>query len=648
MDALSQLLAEISDDSGEENEAPTQPTRNKVIIPDSPEASPQPVKVSKRDQFRAKPSLKPSALRVKPAKNVPRRNSNSQRAHGSSPSQVFAQEAALAKKKRVLQRSFTSGFRKKKTKTTVKKKANPALEDKRKAFLPLASKGKEMDPDSGIATVNRKISVEAMRQRLRKFQVLKLQDFARKAKCNGLPEQWAIYAIIGEKINKTSKAGNSYLMMRLIDWDTEVSAFIFKSELKKMFYKWVEGTVVCIANAKVLESQKKFEGVSIMLETEYQMKEIGTCSTFGVCKALKKDRTTCNKPVDTSVSHYCPYHIRLQFKKSASRRPDTNRANVKKPSFPAPMTKASNGTFSHGKQSFTASRKSRKRRADLKKHKSVPPIIQMQRQKGMVTNRSSKIGEIGVGQRPKPGDNIPVLGKFFSERDSLSVKMNGKGKAVNPLHIELGITNIQAKDPNALPKTSTLLTKNSEFLDLPKGQRACLKRKRTNPANPRPAKKRKGLLSSFSSDKSKNILKRQSRHADSLDEEKSRKREEEFLFLQKKEYEQEIKEKVTELKVNAYKCTHSGCKLYGKWLQSRNAVCKAREHSFTKKRVVKHFWKCKNCKQSANCIMQIRMTKSCSRCGGTDFVKTSCYRVKENFDLKKRDVKVYSDMSEYK
>ena len=45
-------------------------------------------------------------------------------------------------------------------------------------------------------------------------------------------------------------------MMRLIDWDTEVSAFIFKSELKKMFYKWVEGTVVCIANAKVLESQK--------------------------------------------------------------------------------------------------------------------------------------------------------------------------------------------------------------------------------------------------------------------------------------------------------------------------------------------------------------------------------------------------------
>jgi len=204
-----------------------------------------------------------------------------------------------------------------------KKKALPFGAKKRdhtSGVYKIEKKPEWKDTINGIRIKDRTADAEAMKRRLRKFKILNLQQTNTRATTKTMPDLFAFYGVISSKTNRTSGKGNAYLMMKVTDFDAEVTLMFFNSQIRCKFYKFMEGTVVCIGNAKLMDSKKKSNSASFIIDDENQMMKIGLAKDFGFCKGKCGDGLRCKRGVNIEKCPYCPFHRQQRMKNLDARR----------------------------------------------------------------------------------------------------------------------------------------------------------------------------------------------------------------------------------------------------------------------------------------------------------------------------------------
>ncbi|KAH3662595.1 hypothetical protein OGAPHI_005847 [Ogataea philodendri] len=135
---------------------------------------------------------------------------------------------------------------------------------------------------------------------------------------------YANYAVVGVVVSKseakqTSNDKSKYMSVQLSNFKQNITLTLFAKAFKK-YYKLRLGDVIAVLNPQIWVFKER-SGFALSLKEDYDtILEIGHSKDFGLCKALKKDGSQCNSPIDTSKTQYCDYHTELSFNRTASKR----------------------------------------------------------------------------------------------------------------------------------------------------------------------------------------------------------------------------------------------------------------------------------------------------------------------------------------
>jgi len=202
----------------------------------------------------------------------------------------------------------------------------------------------EIEEFSKLKIVQRKISEQNLKDRLRHTKVIRLKNLAQMYKKKTLPPAWAMVAVLGNKLTKTSAKGGKYLILKLDNLNgISVACFVFGDDAVKTLSKYNLGSVIAVGAPTFMDNEKKKKNdkwklgskfqkpdddIALTVRSAAQILMVGMAKEFGRCKALKKDNMPCNQVINIAYDTYCSFHFQKKFKKTASKRADCNQARM--------------------------------------------------------------------------------------------------------------------------------------------------------------------------------------------------------------------------------------------------------------------------------------------------------------------------------
>jgi hypothetical protein len=134
---------------------------------------------------------------------------------------------------------------------------------------------------------------------------------------------WAVFGVLAEKgTPRENGKGEKFGMWRLTDLKQGhfVSMFLHGAAFREL-RKEDEGTLLCIANPKILPPNEKFQdSVALSITSPQQVLIIGRARDFGHCKASRADGQRCTAVIDMSGTEYCNHHIKAAYAKMSTGR----------------------------------------------------------------------------------------------------------------------------------------------------------------------------------------------------------------------------------------------------------------------------------------------------------------------------------------
>jgi len=548
----------------------------------------------------------------------------------------------------------------------------------------------------------RAISSESLQLRLRRWTIASLSDLPSMlqrrnstAKSNthaknttaAAPTPFVTVGILASKTVKTSKNNNTYLLIKLDDFEASISCFMFNQELIEKFYKIQVGTVLVLADPKTLDStnsggggggggnknayghQQRQTDIALKVEDGEQILVVGKSIDFGFCnKELRNASGKCQSIVNKTKADLCPFHAAQQYKRYASRRSDTNRSslssklrNQNKRSLTsdvtiAKMTRPQNpGSYSHARaqhnmqhtQSYLASRG----RNRLQNHRSTVQIEQNKRKQEMNvllkgktllpqlgtnwqqnTRQSSSSSSSNRGGVNHNNNNHNIV---LSAKPSMTERVHQNSLQKSQLRAQQIMKNknisFAAPNPNDMKQASTLNRKKRSF--------ECITSEEQENVRPQhgssPPRKRHRLAhigggggGDDDTGDAEAIMSKKSIN-DSL----RSGLEKDAMFkeldaLQDEEKLHDQLQEISSLKITVFICRKNGCSLKDKAVEKANTFCKAHAMDIVRASGVKYFWQCNHCKFKIETINTKRIKTKCGKCGKRNFVPSSCYNLR--------------------
>lgn len=242
--------------------------------------------------------------------------------------------------------------------------------------------------------------------------------------------------------------------------------------------------------------------------------------------------------------------------------------------------------------------------------------------------------------------NKPVLGKGWKAGEIFDFSLNkkltstqiAKQKAIEMMRNR----KIEKEDPNRsylssdkkskfnlsniLSKVESNLTESEENLnltaninssrDLYLNSEAIQRRKRKNEEDLEAKKAKKAAIDA--------IMNRNSSHEFELKEQEANAHSKYFQLMEKKEKVEEHMESIYQIECNVVIC-----KICNYTDPKQSDLCKSKKHLTISKKVIKRFFKCKDCTARTHTYGQIYPIKRCTKCGSDKFDKTTMYNVKQ-------------------
>jgi hypothetical protein len=110
-----------------------------------------------------------------------------------------------------------------------------------------------------------------------------------------------------------SGGNNNYIVWTLTDFDTQITVFLF-GEAYRQYWTEPEGSIFLVACPVILPAAQR-RNFSLSVSKASQLLKLGTCPTFGRCKALKKDGAKCTMAISTQSGPFCVYHMAPEYQR---------------------------------------------------------------------------------------------------------------------------------------------------------------------------------------------------------------------------------------------------------------------------------------------------------------------------------------------
>jgi len=366
---------------------------------------------------------------------------------------------------------------------------------------------------------------------------------------------------------------------------------------------------------------------------------IGLSKDLGFCKAITKNDSICNVPINMSQGKHCLYHLKVNYKKISSLRSQVQ------------MSFTGNALFDNG----TGKRSNQNKRLKLGHNQELnvdPPrmtpitnkgkeelIQDLCMRKDLETKALSKVVQTPLTMAAK---NLAAI----TNPKSLPVRETAKHRLssvsdVNPFpllgkglkkgaHINLSNNNIQKakqivklkpivpEDPNAVKK-KIKLEKIIEKVD------QNVKKEEEEAGDVLDDKKigRKRKLEMLDE-----AINRRSSHQHEVDDLETETVDRYFDLLEKREQVEEKLESTQDIK-----CKVVCCKICKYTAHSASEICSREKHDLIFRNAVKKFFKCTSCHKRIFIFDDFLPTKPCRHCGEISFEKTSIRPISKGLQL---------------
>ncbi|CUM62546.1 uncharacterized protein PRCAT00000098001 [Priceomyces carsonii] len=171
----------------------------------------------------------------------------------------------------------------------------------------------------------RYLKEEALKSLLKHVRLLKVEKLLAKVSPPRYDdpdyENWAFLGFIVHKSDpKQGKDGKKFLKVSVGNFSQTVDVMFFGKAFEKN-WKLKEGDLVAILNPQINKFTPPYKGFNLRICDDLDsILEIGSIKHFGYCSAMNLSNIKCNKPINTSKSLMCVYHLEMRYRKQQSSR----------------------------------------------------------------------------------------------------------------------------------------------------------------------------------------------------------------------------------------------------------------------------------------------------------------------------------------
>lgn len=546
-------------------------------------------------------------------------------------------------------------------------------------------------PFSNLRIIRPLVDLETFKSKMIDKKMVKLNNIRQimNKKSNDIDGDWTTIGVIADKlpIRKTKK-GTDYSIWKLNDLqnlDKSIILMLF-GDAHETQWKLTKGSVIALLNCKILPNKDLKSDLTLSIEKGSKLMHLGSSKDLGNCRAPKNNGDMCNALINTSNGNYCVFHVKAgMFKINLKLFLSINKRLIiisdldyaKLSSMRPELQAAMNGfgvdnKFSNGRnmQTFSSFRSDNKiedsklnkdKKEDLmnkyqsRKAQEADTLFKQLKNDSSLSARnlvhyqktisSTNSKETPYEQAKKllfetnQKETKPILGRGLKPGDIFDI-----GKKVNPTELAkqraiqmMKNRMIEKQDPNKvfsnkktkfelsniLNKVESNLNDGEEILNSVDSKKKdiflnseIIERKRRRAQEEVEMKKRK--LEAIDA-----IMNRKSAHEEEVREQEIEAENKYFNLMEKKE---KIEEQMST--VFQTDCNVTICKVCNYIDHKQSDFCLNKKHLVISKKVIKRFFRCKQCKQRTHTFAQIYPIKRC-KCGSDQFEKCSMYNVKE-------------------
>ena len=125
------------------------------------------------------------------------------------------------------------------------------------------------------------------------------------------PDVVTIGVLVHRGPPRLGPSGGTYQVWRLSDFGADVTLFLWGAAYEA-FRRECEGGLFLLSCPDVLPARER-SAFALKVSAVAQLSKLGTCPTFALCAAARKDGAPCTMAVDTAVSRRCVHHMGAEY-----------------------------------------------------------------------------------------------------------------------------------------------------------------------------------------------------------------------------------------------------------------------------------------------------------------------------------------------
>eukprot|EP01147_Barroeca_monosierra_P009567 gene9567-1794_t len=129
-------------------------------------------------------------------------------------------------------------------------------------------------------------------------------------------EMVVTFGVIARKTStKQSKTGANFSIWTLSDLNQGNVPLFVSGDVHAKHWREENGTFIGVCSPTVMDQRGSSTSAMLTVRNPAQLLIVGICSDYGICRALKRDGSSCSVPVNLQLGEYCSSHVTAAYRK---------------------------------------------------------------------------------------------------------------------------------------------------------------------------------------------------------------------------------------------------------------------------------------------------------------------------------------------
>lgn len=187
------------------------------------------------------------------------------------------------------------------------------------------TQNEKIDEFSGLNIKDRTLPAAVVQERLRDFNLVKLQASGTMCDMTGA---WVTAGVLTGKAKSKNKSGSSYTLWTISNLNYDEIKILLVSKAFDEHWRETEGTIFAIVNAEAQSSTMGNGNTILKVKKPEQLLKLGKSEDFGICKGETKAGNACNNGVNRRKGNFCQYHYKDEARGLRSARMELDGGNL--------------------------------------------------------------------------------------------------------------------------------------------------------------------------------------------------------------------------------------------------------------------------------------------------------------------------------